>query len=195
LAERTTADRRIRLLVGAWIFAAVALVFFAWLTTGSYVRQMLRPLPGEADRTLRDCKAVPSCAPGATDMVNRQVDFLQHTRTLTYASAWSVAILATAVVAMATVFLLRRPNDRTVRLLGMAWAIQAAWTGLLLLTQATVLEVGSHRLADTPEAARMFTSIKAYDAPFTDAGNLYYLAWFIAVGCAAAALTRTLSQR
>jgi hypothetical protein len=49
-------------------------------------------------------------------------------------------------------------------------------------------------LADTPDAARMFTFSKAFDSPFTDVGNLYYLAWLIAVGTVAAALTRAQRQ-
>ncbi|MEV4706835.1 hypothetical protein [Actinoplanes sp. NPDC049316] len=181
-------------LVGAWIFAAVAVVVFAWLTAGPYARHILRPLPSEADTTLRDCRAVPACAPDAAHLVNQQVSILAQARTLTYISAWSVALLAAVLVAVSTVLHLSRRYELATRLLGVAWKVQAVWAAVLLLAQAAVLGAAAHTLAGIPEAARMFTATKAFEAPFTDAGNLYYFAWFIVVGSAAAAVTRTLSS-
>jgi len=172
-------------LAGAWVFAAAAVVVFAWSTAGPYVRHMLRPLPGEA-RTL--------VAPDAAELVDRQITFLGYARTVVHVSAWSVAVLAAVLVAVATVLMLRRRYGQTTRVLGIAWKAQAVWAAVLLLAQVVMLGLGAQRAAAIPEAARLFTFSRAFEAPYLEVGHLYYLAWFVVVGSAAAALTRALSQ-
>jgi hypothetical protein len=172
LPDHPATDRRRPLyLTGAWLFTAVAIVGFAWLTTGSYVRQTLRPLPGEAGTTVRDCQAVPSCAPDALDLVNEQLVVLRHTRTLVYASAWSVTILAAVTVAAATVLFLRHRSVAPAPVLRYGWKAQAAVAAVLLVAQGVMLAVGARTLNATPEAARLFTAIKTFDSPFIDVGD------------------------
>lgn len=187
----TTGHPRLRHLVGGWLFSAGSIVVFAWLTAGAYVHQMLQPLPGEADLAERECRAISSCAPDAGELVKQQLSLLRHTKTLVYASAWSVPLLATITIAAATLLMLRERRDTLARFLGLAGKLQTAWATVLLVAQGVVLGIGASTLAGTSEAARMFTTIKAFDSPFTDAGNLYYLAWFIAVSVTAASLTRS----
>jgi hypothetical protein len=181
-------------LVAGWLFAAASIVVFAWLTVGPYVRQTLRPLPGEADLALRECTADPACAPDAAGLVDHQVTLLSQTRTVVHLSAWSISILAVAAIAIATVLILRRPDAPSARLLGVVWKVQLGWAAALLVLQGVLLAVGANVLAGTPEPARMFAAIKAFDAPFTDVGNLYHLAWFAGVGLVAALLTRALRK-
>jgi hypothetical protein len=194
LAERTATRRAVPYLVAGWLFAAASIVVFAWLTAGSYVRQALRPLPGEADLALRECTADPACAPDAAGLVGHQVTLLGQTRTVVYLSAWSISILAVVAVAIATVLVLRRPDAPAARLLGALWKVQAGWAAALLVVQVVMLGIGANVFAGTPEPAQMFAAIKAFDAPFTDVGNLYYLAWFAGVGLVAALLTRALRK-
>ncbi|MFC3385393.1 hypothetical protein [Couchioplanes azureus] len=124
----------------------------------------------------------------------QQLSQLRHTRTLVLASAWSVAILAIITVSAATLCLLREQRGTRPRILGTLWKVQAASAAVLLVAQSAALGLGASTLADTPDSARIFTSIKAFDSPFTDVGNLYYLAWFVATSAAAAALTRILHR-
>ncbi|GGQ87302.1 hypothetical protein [Couchioplanes azureus] len=197
MADHSTGSpRRLWHLAGSWSFAIVSAVIFAWLTTGAYIRQMLLPLTGEADIARRECQSVPACAPDAADLIDQQLSLLRHTRILVLGSAWTVAILAfvTAVTTTLLLLLLRGRGDTGRRILGLLWKIQAACTAVLLVAQGTFLHRGASTLATTPEAARLFTSIKVFDSPFTDAGNLYYLAWFIAASIAATALTRILHR-
>ena len=194
MAERTTTRRAMPYLVAGWLFAAASIVVFAWLTAGSYVRQTLRPLPGEADLALRECTADPACAPDAAGLVDHQVTLLSQTRTVVYLSAWSISVLAMVAIAIATVLILRRPDAQSARPLGVLWKVQIGWVAVLLVVQVVLLGIGANVFAGTPEPARMFAAIKAFDAPFTDVGNLYYLAWFAGVGLVAALLTRALRK-
>lgn len=195
MADRTATRRTTAYLTGGWLFAAASIVVFAWLTVGPYIRQNLRPLTGEADIALRECRADSSCAADAADLVDHQVTLLRQTRTIVYVSAWSISILAVVAIAIATVFILRRPPASRARLLGVVWKVQAGLAAALLILQIVMLANGANVLADTPGPARMFTFVKAFDSPFTDVGHLYYLAWFIAVGAGAALLTRALQTR
>jgi hypothetical protein len=193
LADRTTTRRTVQYLAGGWLFAAAAIVVFAWLTAGPYVRQNLLPLRGEAGLALRDCRADSACAPDAAQLVNHQVALLSQTRTVVYLSAWSVSILAVVAITIATVLIVRRRP--VARVLGVVWKVQIGWAAALLILQGVMLSIGANVLADTPVPARMFTFIKAFDAPFTDVGHLYYLAWFVGVSLAAALVTRSLQTR
>jgi hypothetical protein len=195
LADPTVTRERTPYLAGAWLFAAASVVGFAWLTAGPYVRQNLRPLPGEAATTMRDCGADPSCAPEAAELVDRQLTLLGQSRTVVHLSAWTISILALVVVAVATVLLLRGRRGSSARVLGVLWKVQLAWTAALLAGQVVMLARGAGALGDTPPVARMFTFIKAFDSPFTDVGHLYYVAWLAGVGLVAALLTRTLATR
>jgi hypothetical protein len=185
------ADRRaVRLLAGSWLVAVGSLIVFAWLTAGPYVRQNLRPLAGEADLTVRDCRADPSCAPDAADLVEHQLTLLRQTRSVVHLSAWSLSILALVAVALATVLVLSGRRGP----LGVVWKVQIGWVAALLVVQVAALVRGAVALTGTPLPARMFTAIKAFDSPFTDVGHLYYLAWFAGVGLVAALLTRALGK-
>lgn len=190
MADTGTRRRGLPLLAVSWAFAAGSALGFAWLTTGSYVRQALRPLPGEAGVTERDCLAVGSCAPDAADLVREQVALLELASGLAYASAWSLTGLAALTIAALTLLTVRRRRAAAARLAGVAWKVQAASATVAVIAHCVVLSLGARTLADTPDAARMFTFGKAFDSPFTDAGNLYYLAWLAAVGATAAILTR-----
>ncbi|MFI7598998.1 hypothetical protein [Actinoplanes sp. NPDC049681] len=155
---------------------------------------MLQPLPGEADLAERECKALTSCAPDAANLVGHQLSLLRLTRTMAYASSWSVAILSTIVVAGATVLVIRERRDTLARFLAVAWKLQAGWGVGFLVALGVVLGLSANTLSGTPPAARMFTFSKAFDSPFTDAGHLYYLAWLIAVSAVAAATTQALQH-
>ena len=194
MADRTATRRATPYLIAGWVFAAASIVVFAWLTVGPYVRQTLRPLPGEADVALRECTADPACAPDAAGLVDRQVTLLGQMRTVVHLSAWSISILAVAAIAIATVLILRRRGAPLPRVLDVVWKVQIGWAAALLVLQAGLLAAGANVLAGTPEPARMFAAVKAFDAPFTDVGNLYYLAWFAGVGLVAALLTRALQK-
>jgi hypothetical protein len=192
LADGAVSRRRIQYLAGGWLFALGSIIVFAWLTAGPYVRQNLRPLAGEADIALRECRADPSCARDAADLVGHQVTLLRQTRTVVYLSAWSVSVLAVLAIAIATVLILRASRVQTARVLSVVWKVQLGWAAALLIVQGVMLAVGADVLGETPQRARMFTSVKAFDSPFTDVGHLYYLAWFAGVGFVAALITRAL---
>ncbi|MEV6599274.1 hypothetical protein AB0M36_20835 [Actinoplanes sp. NPDC051346] len=195
MTDDLTTVRRNRLhLIAAWILTAAAVITFSWLTTASYVRQMLSPLPGEADTTMRECGTAASCAPDAAELVDQQLAYLQNTRILAYLSGWSLTILTTVILAVTTMLILLGRHERAVRYLDTAWRAQAGAALFLLLVTGTALAAGSRRLADIPDAARMFTFIKAFDSPYTDAGHLYFLAWLIAVGAVTAVVIRTLRK-
>ncbi|GGQ78899.1 hypothetical protein [Couchioplanes azureus] len=195
MAERLAAGRRTRWHLGAtWSLVAAAIITFSWLTTASYVRQTLSPRPGEADTTISDCRATAACAPDAAELVDQQLAYLGTTRVLAYVSGWSVTLLATAILVVATWRILRARNDRAARLLGTAWKAPAGAALFLLVAMATGLAAGARRLADIPDAARMSTFIAAFDSPFTDAGHLSFLAWLVAVGAALTIAIRTLQQ-
>jgi hypothetical protein len=195
LAESTVARRTLGYLAGGWLFAVASIVVFSWLTVAPYIRQNLRPLPGEADITLRECQADPACARDAADLVEQQVTLLRQTRAVVYVSAWSISILAVLAMAIATVLILRAQRVRTARTLGVVWKVQLGWTAVLLVVQGVMLAVGADILGGTPPVARMFTFIKAFDSPFIDVGHLYYVTWLAAVGLISALITRTLQTR
>ncbi|MFI5491902.1 hypothetical protein [Actinoplanes sp. NPDC051859] len=194
MADPTSSPRRLWYLAGSWAFAIATAVIFAWLTTGAYIRQMLLPLAGEADTARRECQSVPMCAPDAADLVDQQLSLLRHTRTLVLTSAWSLAILAVVTAAAATLLLRRGGSNIGRQVLGILWKVQPIGAVVLLVAQCASLYVGANKLAATPEAAQLFTSIKALDSPFTDAGNLYYLLWFAAASTTLTILTRVLHR-
>jgi hypothetical protein len=173
-----------RLLAGGWLFALGSLVVFAWLTVGPYVRQNLRPSTGEAALAVRECGAGASCG----DLVERQLTVLRQTRSVVHLSAWSISVLAVVAMLIATVLVLRGRRGP----LGPLWKVQLGWAALLLVVQFAVLARGARVFDGTPVSARMVTFITAFDGPFTDAGHLYYLAWFAGVSLVAALLTRAL---
>ncbi|OJF10239.1 hypothetical protein [Couchioplanes caeruleus] len=181
-------------LAATWILLAAATITFSWLTTESYLRQTLSPPRSEAETTISDCRTAASCAPDAAELVDQQLAYLRTTRVLAYLSGWSITILATVILAIATWRILRAHNDRAARLLTTAWKAQAGAALFLLTAMATGLAAGARRLADIPDAARMSTFIGAFDSPFSDAGHLSFLAWLLGVSAAMSIAIRTLRQ-
>lgn len=163
--------------VGAWVFAAASLVLAAWLTAGSYARQALTTLPGGSSVIYSACRDA-ACSPDPADLIEQQLTTLRNTRSLVYGSAWSLTVLGTIILAVATVLILR-DDRRAARFLDVAWKVQAAWAVLL-----TALLVSG--FTATPQAVA---------APLTGDARLYYLCWFVSIATAGTALTRALRSR
>lgn len=190
MADTLTPRRAtVLLLAVAWLCTAAAAATFAWKTAGAYVRQNLRPLPGEADLTARECQAVPDCAAGALDSVTEQLTLLRQARALVHVSSWAVIAVAVIVLATVTVLVLSRRHAAASRTARLGWKLQAAIAALLLAAHVALLTYGAGRLTATPEPARLVASTKAFEQPFTDIGHLYYLAWVTAVASALVLLT------
>jgi hypothetical protein len=195
LPDLTAVNRRpLRLLVGGLLFAGAAIALFAWQTTGAYVRQNFRPLAGESDIALRECTAVATCARDAVSTVHNQQSLLHQATVLVYWSAWGTTLAAALVVMAGTVLVFRQRQQASARLLGIAWRAQIAVAAVLLIAHGSLLAHGADMLSGTPDAATMFTFAKAFGAPFTDVGHLYYAAWFVSINAVMAFFMRASSR-
>jgi hypothetical protein len=192
--------RLLLLLVGTYVFAVGYVVVYVWLTVHSYTRIVFQPQAAESGIALRDCRAVPTCAPDAYDLVHTQESILNKTIMVVRGTAWLVTLFEVMVLVLVTISVVAalrryRPVSPTVvRFVDVTWRAQAAVVGALLLVYAALLVAGFVVLGDTPAPAAMVTFSSAFSSPFFDVGTLYYLVWFVAMNAAAIALNRALAR-
>lgn len=173
---------RIYLLLGAWAFGGLYTTGYAWLTASAYARIVFASQEAERGIALRECSAVPDCAPDAADHLLRQESMLDNIMLVVRGTAWLMVLLQVLLLAVVTVLVLRRRGAAApagARLAGVAWKIQTALIGLLLLVYLGMLGRGQATLAGIPDPARMVTFETAFESPFFDVGTMYYLAWFV----------------
>jgi len=188
------------LLAGGYVFVAAYVIVYTWLTVHAYTRIVLEPQPVERGIALRNCQAAPTCAPDAYDLVHAQESILDSTITLVRGTAWLMAMVHVVVLTVVAVSVVaaharhRTVSQAVVQFTGVAWKVQAAIVGALLLGYAAMLMAGANVLGDTPGPATMLTFAVAYSSPFLDIGTLYYLAWFVVVNGTGIALTRVLAR-
>ena len=198
MPDQPPARRLSVLLGGDYLFLAAYVIVYTWLTVHSYTRIVFEPQAAEHGIALRDCRAVPTCAPDAVDLVQAQESLLDRTIMLVRGTAWLMIVLQVAVLAVVTVSVVAARRSAmppaAARFAGIAWKVQAAVVAVLLLGYAVLLGLGATTLGDTPDAATLVTFDTAFSSPFLDVGTLYYVAWFVVMNGAAIALTRLLAQ-
>ena len=188
-------SRSPRLPLGAaWLVVAAYAIVHAWLTVWPYARIAFGSDPAERAASLRDCGAAPACAPDAQRHLAAQLAAMDHVVLAVRGTAALITVLDVVLLAIVTLAVLAGRTRGAGRLLGAAWVVQAAGTVLLFILYAGLLLRGQATRAGVPRPARMPTFDASFAAPLTDAGTIYYAAWFVVMNGAVLLTLRSLGR-